>query len=180
MKLIGNHVSLIPGKSAVRFGIILPEKYRINSLAQVAQVGPSVRKPIVPGAIVITPFMFAEKKNHVIDKESGEFVCPDKQIFAVVIRNKIYPIGNRILVERIVSEQRYGSIVIPEGNKTTDQSLDGIVAQFGIGDKPKSISGLKIGDKVRLAQWEAHMIECGWTGKFYVIVNEDDVISVEK
>lgn len=180
MKLLGSKVSLIPGKSSVRFGIIIPDRYRVNSIARVTGVGPKVSKPIVEGAIVITPIQFTEKKHQIIDESTGEFVCEAKNIFAVVVKNNIYPLGNTILIERIVSERNEGGIIIPEAQRATDQSLEGVVARFGMGSEKKTIQGITIGDRVRLARWEAHMIECGWVGRFYVIVNEEDIIAAYK
>lgn len=174
---------MVPGKGDVRQGgIIVPERYQANSLARITRVGPECRKPIEPGAVVITPIKFAEKTNHVIDKMTGEFVCDQKHIFAYVNldRQVIVPTGKRILINRDVDErQEKGIVVVPAAHKSSDQSLEGTVERFGI-DHNKTIKGISIGDRIRLAQWEAHMIECGLNGKFCLIVNEDDIIAVLK
>lgn len=180
MKLLGNNVQLLPGRITSRAEIILPERYRHNSLARVMAVGPKVDPVIEVGSLVITPMQFSEKAYQIINEKTREFVCDAKNVFATIKRKHIFPMGRRILLERKVYEQKSkAGIVIPEAQRCTDQSLGGVVIRFGM-SRMKTIQGVGIDDEVILAQWEPHMIELGWQGKFCLIVNEDDIISVLK
>lgn len=174
-------VILTPNSSRVNSGVIaIPELSFNSSVALIQKAGPNCHRAIQAGRVALTSLVFSEKKFQIIHPESGTFICGAGNIFAIVKNERIFPLGRTVLVRRLVEEQRYGDIIIPEAQRTTDQTLDCIIEQFGLpfdGDHSK-VLGLRIGDKVRLRKWEHHMIDLSNQGKYLMIVNEDDIIGV--
>jgi co-chaperonin GroES (HSP10) len=96
-----------------------------------------------------------------------------------VRNNIIYSFGRTVIVKRDVAKKiTDGGIEIPENRRT--QSLTGEVIRLGISTKPFRVNGIKPGMKVRLKEWEAHMIELELEdGSFGLIVKETDILYYE-
>lgn len=180
LKVGPGKIVLIPNKSrTMAGGIIVPDAHFDTSVCQVYAVGIGIHKTIIPNAVVMVNPAFAERAHHVLDKKSGMFICDAINVFGIIKRGRIYPIGKKVVVERNIGERKYNDvIVIPEAQKSTDQSLEGTVYGFGLLDKGNryTVKGLKAGSVVRLKKWQEHMTEVGWKDKYYIFVNEDDII----
>jgi len=175
IKPIGKRLILLPSESRMRGAIFVPEQYKdaATSCLVVAK-GDLVLNTIKPGMIVLCEVGFGDRKNNIIEGTS-KFICQESNIYAVFINGKMYPIGNRILIRRDVSEKIDYGIVIPENRRF--QSLDGTIERIGITRKPFRTKGFLVGDKIQLKEWADHMI--GVTledGGYGLIVNEKDLL----
>lgn len=86
----------------------------------------------------------------------------------------IKPLGNRVLIEPSVSEERTASgIIIPDTAKEKQQS--GIVLAVGKGSKDTPME-LKVGDKVIYGKFAGTEIE--QDGKEYLILEQNDILAI--
>lgn len=115
-------------------------------------------------------------RNYPLNPE-GDFLCSDTDIFAILWKKKIFPIGVRYLIERDVQDHiSPGGIITPENRRY--QSLIGTVRQkglLGIHDKFK-VSCIDIGSRIHLTEWSENMTELPFEGKYHLIVNEKDIL----
>ena len=172
---IENRLILKPSDSVMRGTIFIPSNMTgMATSCLVMAVGPTASPFIKVGETVLCEIGFGDRENNTI-RGTNMFWCRDNNVYAIIRKREIFPIGNKILIKRDVAEASYGSIVIPENRRT--QSLDGIVVKKGLTRIPYKINGINIGDKVRLKSWEAHMIEVELEDKSYgLIVLESDLL----
>jgi len=171
-------VVLIPNKSRSYGQIVTPEAYFNTAVCMVQNFGRGLHKAIKNGAIVLVSSKFTERAYQLLDKTTGMFICEGAHIFGVIIKNKVYPLGNKVVFERNVDEVQKGAIVIPAAQTSTDQSLNGTIYGFGLPGRNIHIKtkGLTIGKKVRLRSWGENMIEVGWQDRYFLFVNEEDIV----
>jgi len=174
----GSKVILTPSVSKVRGRIVVPDTYsHRTSMCKVLSVGEKVEL-LREGDIVLCRGVFSERQNRTIEGLNA-FFCEASMIFAKLINKEIYPIGNRVLIEREINEQeRKSGIVIPAAQKSTDQSLYGRIIRFGIrkGKQKSKVYGLNKGDRICLDEWKAEMTEIGFEHRFGLIVSEQDIL----
>jgi len=181
LRINAGMIVLVPNKSRSYGQIIRPSAYFNTSVCQVYEVGPKCHSMLKPNDIVLVSAKFTERAYQILDKNSGMFICMASNVFGVIKRNRVYPTRKMIVIERLIDEQRFnGTIVIPAAQKSTDQSLEGIVYGFGIQDggldKGFKVKGIKPGQRIRLRGWQEHMIEVGWQDKYFLFVKEEDII----
>ncbi|MCF6242329.1 MAG: co-chaperone GroES [Bacteroidales bacterium] len=86
----------------------------------------------------------------------------------------IKPLGNRVLIEPSVSEEKTASgIIIPDTAKEKQQS--GIVLAVGSGSKDNPME-VKVGDKVIYGKFSGTEIE--HNGKEYLILEQADILAI--
>ena len=92
--------------------------------------------------------------------------------------DKIEPMGNRILIERTLKEQKIQGILIPDSCK--DKKFDTIVIKTGEGkrnDKGEIIPmKVKVGDKILTTNYGFPSIN--FEDRDYLMICEDDVIAI--
>lgn len=168
---IRDKVLLRPDNSSARGSIYVPETYRKRpSVCKVMDY--NGRLPIKGKKIIINS-LTNERTDPINDY--GDFLISDKHVHGMIHKNVFYPLGSWVLVKRIMGEDQQGSIIIPENRRY--QSLEAEVVRFGVTTYNDSfrIQGIEEGDKVRLTQWEPHMIELD-LGGYHLLVKEKDLL----
>ncbi len=94
-------------------------------------------------------------------------------------KNKLQPLGDRVLVEREESEERTaGGIVLPD--KARDKSKRGKVLSVGNGklnkDGKRIPPTVKLGDLVLFSGYSGEEIK--FDGKEVLLIREDDILAV--
>lgn len=162
---------LRPDNSSVRGMIYVPDSHKKRpSVCKVMDY--NGRLPIKGKRIIINS-LTNERTDPL--NEYGDFIISDKHIHGMLHKKKFYPFGSWVLVKRIMGEDYQGSIIIPENRRY--QSLDAEVISFGITTYNDSftLQGINVGDRVRLTQWEPHMIELDLNG-YHLLVKEKDLL----
>ncbi len=151
----------------------IPDNVRsATSICRVIAKGNNVQTFIKVGDTVLCQKGFADRESLTLE---DKFFCNEDNIFAVIIKGSIFPVGRKILIRRDVSEKMEGLIIIPENRRF--QSLFGRVERFGITRKSFQYADLVIGDYIRLTDWNESMIEVELEdGNFGLIVNEKDIL----
>jgi len=175
MKPLNDRLILQPSDSSMRGLLFIPDTHKdaATSCLVIAK-GPKVTAFIKTGSVVLCETGFGERKNLTISN-TRQFWCKESNIYAVIINNIMYPLGNRILLKRDIEETQVGGIIIPANRRY--QSLDAEVVRIGLSTKPLKVAGIVRGMKVRLVDWEPHMI--GVTledGSYGLIVNDKDLL----
>jgi co-chaperonin GroES (HSP10) len=155
----------------------------------VIDAGPNVKHGIKKGAVVLVDSAFTERKYSKFptdDPDSeDDFICDDRYVYGVYINRKIFPLGKRILIRRLNGAKMHGDIVAAaEAQESTDQSLEGVITQFGIlprtvnrrGKPPRWQVDVGIGDHIMLHRWSEKWTEVGMDGIHYIIVEEKDLL----
>ena len=98
---------------------------------------------------------------------------------AVAEKTKIQPLGDRVLVEALESEEKTSSgIIIPDAAKEKQQR--GKVVAVGEGrttDEGKNIPvKVKVGDQILYGGWNDKAIKVG--GAEYLIIKEEDILAI--
>lgn len=178
MTPIGTRVILHPNESRSRGLIHIPDISREGSTScLVLEAGEKVSPQIKKGSIVLCETGFGERKNYTIENGPA-FWAKEENIYAVIIKQKIYPIGRKVLIKRDIADSHVGSIVIPENRRY--QSLHGTIVRLGITRKPFKTIGLKEGLRIQLEQWQPHFANVELEdGSYGVIVNESDLLCFE-
>lgn len=173
MKLINNRLLLQPSSSKIRGGIAIPESVvSATSMCRILIKGNKVSPFLKENDVVICENGFSERKTMTIE---DCFICKEDNIIAVFRNGVIWPIGNKILIERDIAESTNNGIIIPENRRI--QSLFGTVVRFGITRKPYNVNEIEVGIRICLKEWDAHMIEVSLEdGSFGLIVNENDLL----
>ena len=94
---------------------------------------------------------------------------------------KIQPLGDRVLVERVEEqEQTRGGIIIPDSAKEKPQ--DAKVVALGTGRKDEDGKSqpfnVKVGDKVLISKYGGTEVRLG--DKEYLLIREDDILGIIK
>lgn len=97
--------------------------------------------------------------------------------------DKIHPLNDRIVVERVKSEETTsGGIIIPESAQ--EKPFFGTVIAVGPGkmnEKGEIVPvRLKIGDKVMFTKWSGTEIPMGYEKENLLVMKEEDVLCVIK
>ena len=92
---------------------------------------------------------------------------------------KIRPLQDRILVQRLESEEKTsGGIIIPDNAK--EKPMEGKVVAIGNGktldDGTLRKPDLKVGDKILFSKYAGSEIKIG--GEEHLILREDDILGV--
>lgn len=107
--------------------------------------------------------------------DTTHFWSTEHSIYAVIKNKIIFPIGRTVLIRRDIQEAYQGDVIIPENRRT--QSLEGWVVRCGIHYGHTRVNGITPKTKIRLKQWEAHMIQCQLEdGSEGMIVNDNDIL----
>jgi chaperonin GroES len=86
----------------------------------------------------------------------------------------IKPLGTRVLIEVVASEQRTASgIIIPDTAKEKPQK--GLVVAVGSGSEAEKME-VKVGDTVLYAKYAGTQIQ--EAGKEYLILNQSDILAI--
>jgi len=175
---INNRVILSPSVSTMRGGLFVPEKYQgAATSCLVIERGKNVHPAIKKGDIVLCEVGFGDRENNIIEG-TRNFICRDTNIYALVKNSLIFPLGRRVLLKRDILEKQVGSIVIPETRRT--QSLYGTIERIGVSREHFKVRGIELGRRVRIAQWEPHIVEVTLEdGSYGIIVNENDLLFYE-
>ncbi len=93
--------------------------------------------------------------------------------------NKIRPLHDRVLIERIEAESKTaGGIIIPDTAK--EKPAEGKVVAVGNGARDESgklvALEVKVGDKVLFAKWGGTEVKID--GKELIILKESDILAV--
>lgn len=169
---IKDKVLLRPDASKIRSSIYVPETYRSRpSVCQVMDY--NGRKPFRSGDVVVINALSNLRTESL--NEYGDFIISDKEIHGVFRKKIMWPIGSWVLVRRIMGDEKHGTIIIPENRRY--QSLDAEIVRFGITtyDDSFTLQDVFPGDRVRLTQWEPHMIELDLDG-YHLLVKEKDLL----
>lgn len=146
-----------------------------DSMCKVAAKGDGVSHFIRVNDVAMVSIHSGDRQNLTF---ANGFFCGEENIFAVIRNGLIYPLGNRVLIRRdIADEYTDGGILIPENRRY--QSLFGTIIRWGLSRKEPKIP-VGPGDRIRLTEWGAHMVEVRLPdGDYGLIVNEDDLLYQE-
>ncbi len=174
-----DHLILNPSISVMRGGLFVPEQFQEAATScLVMDRGKSVNPAIKVGDTVLCPVGFGERKNNIIEENLRWFICKDTHIHAIVRNKVVFPLGRRVLIRRDVQEISINGIVIPENRRA--QSLFGTIERLGLSRSHFKVNGLKVGLKIRLTEWQPHMIETALEdGSYGLVVNESDILYYE-
>ena len=92
---------------------------------------------------------------------------------------KVRPLHDRVIVERIEeSEQRIGSIIIPDSAKEKPQEAKVIALGTGKRDENGKVTAfeVKVGDRVLISKYGGTEVKL--EDKKYTLVREDDILGV--
>ena len=93
---------------------------------------------------------------------------------------KITPLGRRILVKRVNSEEKTaGGIFLPDTAKEKPQEAEVLAIGIGKDDEGKDVKDLftvKVGNKVLISKYGGTEVKLG--EKKYTLVREDDILGV--
>lgn len=88
------------------------------------------------------------------------------------------PLSNRVLVERAESEEKVGSIIIPDAAK--EKPAMGSIFEVGPGERDEKGElrpmSVKKGDRVLFGKYAGNEIVL--EGKTYVILREDEILGI--
>lgn len=154
----------------------MPDTYAdATATCKVIEKGNKVSPFIKKGDLVLCQNLFGDRKN----SDSSTFFCREHNIFGIIKNRLIHPVGRNVLIRRDVQEDNVNGIIIPENRRT--QSLFGTIVRLGFTNKIFRVDGLKVGDRIRLTQWESHMVELNLEdGSYGLIVNENDILYKEE
>jgi co-chaperonin GroES (HSP10) len=182
LNLIGGWVLIEMDQSKKYRLLEVPDSFQQASpMGQVVMIGTKVPEMIMPGDLVLLKaFNKWKKSQRVTDDITGAkcYIAHWKDIEARIFNGKVYPVGRRILVKRIMSTAVSENIVGRDYNKNIVQSLEVEIVQFGISLEGKDfrfIKGLKKGDRCKLTKWEMSITELGIMGKYHLIVDEENL-----
>jgi len=177
MKLLNNRLLLQPSDSRMRGMLIVPQQYTDGATScKVIARGPGVQQVIKIGDIVLCETGFSDRTNLTIDR-TRQFFCKEENIYAVIKNNIIYPLGRKVLIRRDIADKQEGKIVVPATRRT--QSLDGTIARLGLTSETFRTAGLKVGSKIRLQEWQPHMMAVELEDNSYgLIVHETDILFI--
>jgi co-chaperonin GroES (HSP10) len=178
-KPLNDRVILNPNESRSRGIIEVPDTYRDGATScLVMEVGKDVPPQIKVGSVVLCETGFGERKNSTINGTSM-FWARASNIYAVIERRKIFPIGRKVLIKRDIEDTHVGGILIPANRRF--QSLYGVVVRLGLTRKPFKTIGITVGSRIRLTGWQAHYANVELEdGSYGVIVNEEDILLREE
>jgi chaperonin GroES len=93
---------------------------------------------------------------------------------------KITPLGRRILVKRVTSEEKTaGGIFLPDTAKEKPQEAEVLALGTGKDDEGKDVKELftvKVGDKVLISKYGGTEVKLD--GEDVLIINESDVLGI--
>ena len=93
---------------------------------------------------------------------------------------KITPLGRRILVKRVNSEEKTaGGIFLPDTAKEKPQEAEVLAIGIGKDDEGKDVKDLftvKVGNKVLISKYGGTEIKVD--GESYLIMREDDILGI--
>ena len=93
---------------------------------------------------------------------------------------KITPLGRRILVKRVNSEEKTaGGIFLPDTAKEKPQEAEVLAIGIGKDDEGKDVKDLftvKVGNKVLISKYGGTEVKLD--GKEYKILSSDDILAV--
>ncbi len=94
-------------------------------------------------------------------------------------QTKLKPLGNRILVKRLESEEKMkGGIILPDTAKKKQETAS--VIAIGTGKKDKSGKAIpfpvQVGDKILMEKYSGQ--EVTLDGEEYTILRADDIIAI--
>jgi len=91
---------------------------------------------------------------------------------------KITPLGRRILVKRVASEEKTaGGIFLPDNAKEKPQESEVISLGTGKDDEGKDVTfTVKVGDKVLISKYGGTEVKVN--GDDLLIINESDVLGI--
>jgi chaperonin GroES len=93
---------------------------------------------------------------------------------------KITPLGRRILVKRVTSEEKTaGGIFLPDTAKEKPQEAEVLALGTGKDDEGKDVKDLftvKVGDKVLISKYGGTEVKVD--GEDVLIINESDVLGI--
>ena len=105
-----------------------------------------------------------------------------REIGAVIANKQVIPLGRKVRVRRLTHERMSeGGIVIPEAQKSLDQSKEGVIIGLGVlstEDKP-FVNEWKPFAKVRWQSWTEDHIELAVRNQYDLIIPEDDISYVD-
>lgn len=147
---------LKPSDSEMRGTMFIPEgiKHRMSTSCKVVARGPEVNPAVKVGNVVLCRVGVDRSKT--IDR-TASFWSSEDSIYAIVRNQTILPIGKTVLIRRDVQETEVGGIVIPENRRS--QSLEGWVVRRGLYQGQTGIEGIIPGRKIRLTEWQPHMVQ---------------------
>lgn len=91
---------------------------------------------------------------------------------------KITPLGRRILVKRVTSEEKTaGGLFLPDTAKEKPQEAEVLALGTGKDDEGKDVSfTVKVGDKVLISKYGGTEVKLD--GEDVLILNESDVLGI--
>lgn len=91
---------------------------------------------------------------------------------------KITPLGRRILVKRVASEEKTaGGIFLPDNAKEKPQEAEVLSLGTGKDDEGKDVQfTVKVGDKVLISKYGGTEVKVD--GEDVLIINESDVLGI--
>lgn len=91
---------------------------------------------------------------------------------------KITPLGRRILVKRVASEEKTaGGLYLPDNAKEKPQEAEVLALGTGKDDEGKDVEfTVKIGDKVLISKYGGTEVKLN--GEDVLIINESDVLGI--
>lgn len=172
---LGKRLILRPSISAVRGTLFVPEQYRdATTSCKVIARGKNVNPVIKTGDVVFCQNGLGNRSAGHFEN-SKDFWAEESNIYAIMIAGDIYPLGRKVLLRREIEDEYVGSIVIPANRRY--QSLFATIERIAVSRLPLRISGLSVGMRIRLKEWEAHFIECELAdGSYGLIVNDTDLL----
>jgi co-chaperonin GroES (HSP10) len=139
--------------------IALPDATMQKSfIAVIKQVGEDVKDKITLQKDTIVLINSYDKKEK--GTRPGEWFVSEDAIY-LIKRGKFYhPYGRRVLLNRFNEELKFGSLIIPSCNDSSDQTLFGVVQAKGIVNG-NIISDLvfEVGDIVKIEKWNTAIRE---------------------
>jgi len=95
------------------------------------------------------------------------------------IKNKLKPLGNRVLAKRLEAEEKMkGGIILPDTAKKKQETAQVVAVGTGKKDKKGNLIpfSVQVGDKILMDKYSGQ--EVSIDGEEFVILNADDIIAI--
>jgi co-chaperonin GroES (HSP10) len=167
--------------------IILTQHYKPKNHFRILRVAADCDPVLeVNDLILVNRMNQARVNTYEVNSAEKVYLVPQTELFAIYKQGRLRPLGRNLLISRLHGDEMDldTKVITPAQIVTKDQSLNGLVVEFGLGKeddflniKGKKFRGYDFGpimldDHVQLIQWEMSIIELSYLGKYHLVVPE--------
>lgn len=154
--------------------LYMPDSFTARSpYAMCVKAGKDTDQVIKKGAVIIMKANNKYVKDYFRVGNRKLFFIPRQDIHGVSFNGKVYPLEDRVLVERRRDIQTSGLVITPEQWAQEQSKLVEII-RFGV--DTTDTNGLKVGDVCRLSGWHEGMFELNLGGRYMLIIEKKHLL----